>query len=76
MMTYEQLSNEVDTLLENTEKKMSDLIEKFNSSNKDMTVDEVDLSYKFNELKDYVEDYVIVEEEDEDEDEDETSAIV
>ena len=74
MMTYEQLSNEVDTLLENTEKKMSDLIEKFNSSNKDMTVDEVDLSYKFNELKDYVEDYVIVE--DEDEDEDETSAIV
>jgi len=74
MMTYEQLSNEVDTLLENTEKKMSDLIEKFNSSNKDMTVDEVDLSYKFNELKDYVEDYVIVEEEDEDEDE--TSAIV
>lgn len=67
MMTYEQLSNEVDTLLENTEKKMYDLIEKFNSSNRDMTVDTVDLSYKFNELKDYVEDYVIDEEEDEDE---------
>lgn len=67
-MTYEQLSNEVDTLLENTEKKMSDLIEKFNSSNRDMTVDEVDLSYKFNELKDYVEDYTIVEEEDEEDD--------
>lgn len=67
-MTYEQLSNEVDTLLENTEKKMSDLIEKFNSSNRDMTVDIVDLSYKFNELKDYVEDYVIDEEEDEEDD--------
>ena len=60
-MTYEKLDEEVSKLLNDTEEKMSDLIEKYNESlpeDSDYTeVDTVDLSSKFSELNDYVEDY-------------------
>ena len=60
-MTYEKLSEEVSKLLNDTEEKMSNLIEEYNESlseNSDYTeVDTVDLSMKFDDLSDYIEDY-------------------
>ena len=60
-MTYEKLDEEVSKLLNDTETKMSDLIEKYNESlpeDSDYTeVDTVDLSSKFSDLSDYLEDY-------------------
>ena len=60
-MTYEKLDEEVSKLLNDTEEKMSDLIEKYNESlpeDSDYTeVDTVDLSSKFSDLSDYLEDY-------------------
>ena len=60
-MTYEKLQEKVSKLLENTEEKMTDLIEEYNESIEDdedeNEVDTVDLSSKFSELSDYIEDY-------------------
>ena len=56
-MTIEQLNNKVDSLLAETNKKMTDLIDQYNESNEDKQVDTVDLDYKFNELSDYIYDY-------------------
>ena len=60
-MNYEKLSEKVSKLLEDTEEKMNDLIEEYNESiedNEDETeIDTVDLSSKFSELNDYIEDY-------------------
>ena len=55
-MTYEKLSEKVKKLLDNTENKMNDLIEKYNESNEE-EIDVVDLSMQFVKLKDYIEDY-------------------
>ena len=57
-MTYEEMRDKVTKLLDSTEEKMSELIEDYNENNKEDTeVDCVDLSMKFSELQDYVEDY-------------------
>ena len=56
-MTYEKLSEKVKKLLDNTENKMNDLIEKYNESNEEEVIDVVDLSMQFDNLKDYIEDY-------------------
>jgi len=62
-MTYEKLSEEVKKLLDNTEEKMIDLIDEYNLSieNKqyeyENEIDTVDLSMKFDDLSDYLEDY-------------------
>ena len=58
IMNIEKLNEKVSKLLEDTEDKMTDLIEKYNESNEDESeVDTVDLSSKFDDLKDYIEDY-------------------
>ena len=61
---YEKLSDKVSTLLDNTESEMNDLIEKFNEKVEEdednesyQEIDTVDLSSKFSELSDYIEDY-------------------
>ena len=56
-MTYEELNNKVDSLLANTNNKMTDLIEQYNEQNEDEEIDTVDLDYKFDELSDYIYDY-------------------
>ena len=60
-MNIEQLNKKVSKLLEDTEDKMSDLIEEYNESIEDdedaTEIDIVDLSSKFDDLKDYIEDY-------------------
>ena len=57
-MTYEQMRDIVTKLLDNAEEKMNELIEDYNENNAENTeVDTVDLSGKFSELQDYVEDY-------------------
>ena len=72
-MTYEKLDEEVSKLLNDTETKMFKLINDYNekielsdeyenfSENEDanefMLVDTVDLSSKFSDLSDYLEDY-------------------
>ena len=60
-MNIEQLNEKVSKLLENTEEKMNDLIEEYNESiendENESEVDTVDLSSKFSELNDYIEDY-------------------
>ena len=60
-MNIEKLDNKVKKLLDDTESKMFDLIEEYNESiedNEDVSeVDTVDLSSKFDDLKDYVTDY-------------------
>ena len=56
-MTYEELNNKVDSLIANTNKKMTDLIDQYNESNEDEEIDTVDLDYKFDELSDYISDY-------------------
>ena len=61
---YEKLSDKVSTLLDNAESEMNDLIEKFNEKVEEdednesyQEIDTTDLSYKFSELSDYIEDY-------------------
>ena len=56
-MTYEELNNKVDSLLADTNKKMTDLIDQYNEQNEDEEVDTVDLDYKFDSLSDYIYDY-------------------
>ena len=72
-MTYEKLSEEVSKLLNDTEEKMFKLINDYNekielsdeyenfseneNDNEFTLVDTVDLSMKFRELSDYIEDY-------------------
>tara|TARA_Y100000287_G_C13912646_1_gene206144 strand:- start:110 stop:310 length:201 start_codon:yes stop_codon:yes gene_type:complete len=56
-MTIEELNNKVDSLLAETNKKMTDLIDQYNESNEDNEIDTVDLDYKFTELTDYIYDY-------------------
>ena len=62
-MTYEKLSEEVKKLLDNAEEKMIDLIDDYNLSIEDKQyeyeneIDTVDLSMKFDDLSDYIEDY-------------------
>ena len=60
-MTYNQLQKKVSKLLEDTEDKMTDLIEEYNESIEDNEdeneIDTVDLSSKFDDLKDYIDDY-------------------
>ena len=61
----EKLDDKVKSLLDETESKMNDLIDKYNESiskedyeNLEVSeVDTVDLSSKFDDLKDYVSDY-------------------
>ena len=58
---YAKLNNAIDTLLAETNQKMTDLIEEYNESIEDdedaTEIDTVDLSSKFSELNDYIEDY-------------------
>ena len=60
-MTYEKLQEKVSKLLDDTEATMSGLIEEYNESIEDNEdeneIDTVDLSGKFSELSDYIEDY-------------------
>ena len=58
---YAELNNKVDSLLAETNKKMTDLIDSYNESienDEDSTeIDTVDLDAKFDDLADYIEDY-------------------
>ena len=60
-MNIEKLDDKVKSLLDKTETEMFKLIEDYNESIEDnedlMEVDTVDLSSKFDDLKDYVSDY-------------------
>ena len=57
-MTYEELNNKVDSLVANTNKKMTDLIDQYNEEHEDEhEIDTVDLDNKFDELSDYIYDY-------------------
>ena len=56
-MTFEELNNKVDSLLAETNKKMTDLIDQYNESNEDNEIDTVDLNAKFDDLADYIEEY-------------------
>tara|TARA_B100000575_G_scaffold13009_1_gene9399 strand:+ start:164 stop:352 length:189 start_codon:yes stop_codon:yes gene_type:complete len=60
-MNIEKLDDKVKSLLDKTETEMFALIEKYNESIEDnedlIEVDTVDLSSKFDDLKDYVSDY-------------------
>ena len=56
-MNYEKLSEKVRDLLNDTEEKMNDLIEEYNDCSIDEEINTVDLSMKFNEMHDYIEDY-------------------
>ena len=60
-MTYEKLQEKVSKLLEDTEDKMTNLIEEYNESIEDKEdenqIDTVDLHNVFDPLNDYIEDY-------------------
>ena len=60
-MTYNQLQKKVSKLLEDTEDKMTNLIEEYNESIEDKEdeneIDTVDLHNVFDPLNDYIEDY-------------------
>ena len=57
-MTHEELKDKVSDILNKAETEMNDVIEKFNEKNDEsIEVDTVDLSHKFSDLNDYVEDY-------------------
>ena len=56
-MNYEKLSEKVRDLLNDTEEKMNDLIEEYNDCSIDEEINTVDLSMKFSEMHDYIEDY-------------------
>lgn len=55
-MTYAEIRKKISKLLDDTETEMNNLIEQYNENNDDQ-IDTVDLSYKFSELQDYIEDY-------------------
>jgi len=58
---YAELNNKVDSLLAETNKKMTDLIDSYNESiendENSNEIDTVDLNAKFDDLADYIEDY-------------------
>ena len=54
---YAKLNNEVDSLIAETNKKMHDLIHKYNEDEEDSYIDTVDLNAKFDDLADYIEEY-------------------
>ena len=60
-MTYDELQKKVSKLLEDTEDKMTNLIEEYNESIDDKEdeneIDTVDLHNVFDPLNDYIEDY-------------------
>ena len=57
-MNQEELQDKVNKILTESETAMENLIETFNETNdEDLEVNITDLSYKFDDLKDYVEDY-------------------
>jgi|TARA_Y100000996_G_scaffold338227_1_gene275037 hypothetical protein len=60
-MTYDELQKKVSKLLEDTEDKMTNLIEEYNESIEDKEdeneIDTVDLHNVFDPLNDYIEDY-------------------
>ena len=57
-MTYEEIKDKVSEILEKAEIEMETVIENFNENNTEGTeIDTVDLSSKFSDLNDYVEDY-------------------
>ena len=60
-MTYDELQKKVSKLLEDTEDKMTNLIEEYNESIEDKQdeneIDTVDLHNVFDPLNDYIEDY-------------------
>jgi hypothetical protein len=58
-MSYEDLDTAVSVVLTDANKKVEDLIEKFNEQNEgEMEVDTVDLDSKFEPLHDYLQDYI------------------
>ena len=60
-MTYDELQKKESKLLEDTEDKMTNLIEEYNESIEDKEdeneIDTVDLHNVFDPLNDYIEDY-------------------
>jgi hypothetical protein len=58
---YAKLNNALDTLLAETNEKMTDLIDSYNESiendENSNEIDTVDLNAKFDDLADYIEDY-------------------
>ena len=57
-MTFEQMRDKISDVLLKAETEMESIIEKFNENNDESTqIDTVDLSSKFSELYEYVEDY-------------------
>jgi len=58
---YAELNNKVDSLLAETNEKMTDLIDSYNESiendENSNEIDTVDLNAKFDDLADYIEDY-------------------
>jgi len=58
---YAELNNKVDSLLAETNQKMTDLIDSYNESiendENSNEIDTVDLNAKFDDLADYIEDY-------------------
>ena len=57
-MTYDEMKDKVSEILEKAETEMNNIIENFNENNTESTeIDTVDLSSKFSDLNDYVEDY-------------------
>jgi len=58
---YAELNNKVDSLLAETNEKMTDLIDSYNESiendENSNEIDTVDLNAKFDDLADYVEEY-------------------
>ena len=57
-MAYDKLNDKVSDILAKAESEMNEIIEKFNETNSEGTeIDTVDLSSKFSDLNDYVEDY-------------------
>ena len=57
-MTFDQMRDKISDVLLKAETEMDSIIEKFNENNDESTqIDTVDLSSKFSELYEYVEDY-------------------
>ena len=57
-MTFDQMRDKISDVLSKAETEMESIIEKFNENNEEGTqIDTVDLSSKFSELYEYVEDY-------------------
>jgi|TARA_B110000902_G_scaffold203724_1_gene231588 hypothetical protein len=59
IINYDDLNDAVSDILTDANKKVEDLVEKFNDTNEDGSeVDAVDLDSKFEPLHDYVGDYI------------------